>query len=75
MQSGATKPRVPWWRDVTAYQWFVFAVVAGAWLFDNLDQRLFSLARIPALTDLMSASADALEIQAFGKIVTALFLV
>jgi Arabinose efflux permease len=75
VHSNASRASVHWWHDVTAYQWFVFAVVAGAWLFDNLDQRLFSLARIPALTNLMSGSADALEIQAFGKMVTALFLI
>jgi MFS family permease len=76
VESGAPKASVvPWWHNVTLYQWFTFAVVSGAWLFDNLDQRLFSLARIPALTNLMSGSADALEIQAFAKIVTALFLV
>lgn len=64
----------PWWRGVNGYQWFVFSVAGCAWLFDNLDQRLFSLARIPALTDLMSG-APTLEVQAFAKVVTALFLV
>lgn len=75
VDNGAPKARGHWWDDVTSYQWLVFAVVAGAWLFDNLDQRLFSLARIPALANLMSDSASGLEIQAFAKIVTALFLV
>ena len=64
-----------WWRSVSAYQWVVFTLTAGAWLFDNLDQRLFSLARIPALTDLMARSATPLEVQAFAKLATALFLV
>ncbi len=64
----------PWWRTVTPYQWFVFAVAGGAWLFDNLDQRIFSLARIPALTDLMPG-VEALDVQAYAKIVTALFLI
>jgi MFS family permease len=64
-----------WWRDVTPYHWFVFAVVAGAWLFDNTDQRLFSLVRIPALIDLMGGEATGLEVQAFAKVVTALFLI
>jgi MFS family permease len=63
-----------WWSDVTRYQWLVLALAGGAWLFDNLDQRLFSLARIPALTNLMQG-AEAADVQAFGKIVTALFLV
>lgn len=72
-QAGATA-RTRWWSDVTPYQWFVFAVAGSAWLFDNLDQRLFSLARVPALTDLMAGVAP-LEVQAFAKIVTALFLI
>lgn len=64
-----------WWSEVTAYQWFVFAVAAGAWLFDNLDQRIFSLARIVALRDLMGPGASPLEVQAFAKQATALFLI
>jgi MFS family permease len=67
--------RARWWHDVTPYQWFMFAVVSSAWLFDNLDQRLFSLARIPALTDLMGQSATGLDVQAFAKLVTASFLI
>jgi len=68
-------PRSRWWHDVTPYQWFMFAVVSGAWLFDNLDQRLFSLARIPALTALMGGRTAGLDVQAFAKTVTALFLI
>lgn len=69
---GGTGPR--WWREVTRYQWFVFAVASAAWLLDNLDQRLFSLARIPALSSLMGVSASQAQVQAFAKIATAAFL-
>jgi MFS family permease len=72
--AGETRAR-GWWHEVTAYQWLVFAMTAGAWMFDNLDQRLFSLARIPALTDLMGAGATPIEVQAFAKNATALFLI
>jgi MFS family permease len=65
----------PWWRLLTGYHWFVFCVASGAWLFDCLDQRLFSLARIPALTALKAPTATADDVQAFGKIVTAFFLI
>lgn len=68
-------PSMRWWQGITAYQWLVFAIAAGAWLFDNLDQRIFSLARISALRDLMGRQASVLEVQAFAKQVTALFLV
>jgi MFS family permease len=70
-QSSGTR----WWREVTRLQWWVFLVTSGAWLFDNLDQRLFSLARIPALLDLMGPAATGLEVQAFAKMATALFLI
>lgn len=64
-----------WWRGNTAYQWLVFALAGGAWLFDNLDQRLFSLARISAISGLMGLPAGDLTVQGFGKVVTALFLI
>jgi MFS family permease len=38
-----------WWRELTRYHWFVFIIASAAWFFDCLDQRLFSLARIPAV--------------------------
>lgn len=69
------RPDNRWWHTTTRYQWFVLAVTSGAWLFDNLDQRLFSLARISALTALMGDQASPQEIQAFAKGVTALFLI
>ena len=65
----------PWWRGNSAYQWAVFAIAGGAWLFDNTDQRLFSLARISAIADLLQLPPGDLGVQAFGKIVTAIFLI
>lgn len=70
-QSDTTK----WWHGLTRYEWFVMSVAGCAWLFDNLDQRLFSLARIPALASLMHMPGPSLDVQAFGKIVTAAFLI
>lgn len=65
----------PWYRQLTAYHWFVFTIASLAWFFDCLDQRLFSLARIPAVTSLVEAGTEAGKIQDLGKIVTAVFLV
>src|SRR3954465_2021573 len=64
-----------WWRQLTGYHWFVFVIASGAWLFDCLDQRLFSLARIPAPPPLMNAKPPDVDVQAFGKVVTAWFLI
>lgn len=66
--------QAPWWRGLTRYHWFVFIVASAAWFFDCLDQRLFSLARIPALNSLI-VDAKPGEIQAAGKEVTAIFLI
>src|SRR5436305_11670253 len=66
---------VPWWRLLSSYHWFVFLVASAAWFFDCLDQRLFSLARVPALVSLMKLPAQDKNLQAFGKDVTAFFLI
>jgi len=63
-----------WWLQLNGFHWFVFTVASLAWFFDCLDQRLFSLARIPALKSLMPGTPDG-DVQAMGKEVTALFLV
>ncbi len=64
----------PWWKLLTSYHWFVLIVASAAWFFDCLDQRLFSLARVPALTSLMQGATSP-EIGAYGKKVTACFLI
>src|SRR4051812_14100246 len=64
-----------WWRQLSGYHWFVFLVASAAWFFDCLDQRLFSLARIPALSTLMGQPPTSVDVQSFGKIVTAWFLI
>jgi MFS family permease len=69
-----TEARRAWWRELTPYHWFVFIVASACWSFDCLDQRLFSLARNPALKALMPG-AEVGVVQATGKEVTAIFLV
>lgn len=64
----------PWYRELTPYHWFVFIIASAAWFFDCMDQRLFSLARTPALEVLMKGEEPGV-IQAAGKQVTAFFLV
>ncbi len=66
-----SKESTHWARQLTPYHWFVFFVASAAWFFDCLDQRLFSLARTPALKELMPTG----DVQAMGKDVTALFLI
>lgn len=63
-----------WWQHLTGYHWLVVLVASMAWFFDCLDQRIFSLARIPALISL-GHDIPSDRIQAFGKVVTACFLI
>lgn len=65
----------PWYKQLTGYHWFVLIVASAAWFFDCLDQRLFSLARVPALVELMKLPPTNPDLQAFGKVVTACFLI
>ncbi|MFO0845156.1 MAG: MFS transporter [Gemmataceae bacterium] len=40
-------------RLLTRYHWFVFVVAALGWLADCMDQQLFNLARVSAVTELL----------------------
>jgi MFS family permease len=52
----ASSENLPWWKGLTGYQWFVFAVASLGWLFDTMDQQLFNLARISAVRSLIGAT-------------------
>ena len=47
---------VPWYKLLNRYHWFVLVVAALGWLFDTMDQQLFNLARVPAMTELLAPS-------------------
>lgn len=56
-------PQAPWYSEITWYHWVVVIVASCGWLFDCMDQRIFALAREPALNELLAkgnaAAADA----------------
>src|SRR5262249_2504389 len=43
----------PWYQPLSRYQWFVFIVCCLAWDMDCMDQQLFTLARRPAMEELV----------------------
>ena len=53
----------------------MFAIASAAWLFDILEQRIFSLVRIPSLSALMDLPGGDLQVQGTAKVATALMLV
>ncbi|MBI3879068.1 MAG: MFS transporter [Verrucomicrobia bacterium] len=66
-----TSPSAPWWRTLTKYHWFVFAVACLAWLFDCLDQQLFLLARNGAMKKLL---AEGMDVKLYGGYATSIFV-
>src|ERR1700739_1715700 len=71
----AHQNNLPWWKDLTRYQWFVFVVAALGWLFDTMDQQLFNLARKPAVTALLNTSPSDPRGDEFVPYTTSIFIV
>ncbi len=63
----------PWYRELTRYHWFVLLVAALGWLFDCLDQQLFTLARAPAMKELLAGSGH--DPKEFAGYATSIFLI
>jgi MFS family permease len=51
---------------VTFYHWLVIAIASAGWLFDCMDQRIFALAREPALGEILGKGTAAAEIREWG---------
>jgi len=64
----------PWWKTLTPYHWFVFAMASLAWLFDCLDQQIFLLFRNQALENLLPAGTDPTVIKKYGGYATSIFV-
>ena len=71
MARASSTSATPWYRDLTPYHWFVFAVASLAWLFDCLDQQLFILARNKAMESLIPAGLDP---KLYGGYATSIFV-
>src|SRR5688500_6295571 len=65
---------VPWWRLLNRYHWFVLIVAALGWLFDCLDQQLFTLSRGRAMEALLPGVPKS-QHAAWGSYATSIFLI
>jgi MFS family permease len=64
----------PWYAGMTRYHWFVLIVAALGWLFDCLDQQLFTLARPTSMRDLLGVPAGDPLIGRWSGYVTTIFI-
>jgi len=72
MQTPAPEPITGrWWHGLNRYHWFVFIVASLGWLFDCLDQQLFTLSRMPAMKALLPEGHDPIL---WGGYATSVFL-
>lgn len=77
----AQDSNLPWYKQLTAYHWFVFIVASAAWLFDCLDQQLFILARNNAIQTLLASdggldfkAVDPAKVKEWGGYATSIFV-
>jgi MFS family permease len=75
----ASTADIPWWKELSRYQWFVFIVASLGWLFDTMDQQLFNLARISAVRSLLHIEAGntklAGTVEEYGGYTTSIFMI
>jgi MFS family permease len=68
-------PGVPWYRELTRAHWFVLIVASLGWLFDTMDQQLFTLARRPAIAELLGPGATTSAIAEYSGYATMIFMI
>lgn len=68
-----------WYQGIPRYSWMVLIIAALGWLFDAMDQNLFTIIRQPSLLELLKNTVPADQIDAAAKsagaMLTAVFLV
>ncbi len=73
------RPQGAWWQELTGYQWFVFVVASLGWLFDTMDQQLFTMARVSAVRSLLGvATGDQSQlklVEAWSGYTNSIFLI
>jgi MFS family permease len=73
----AAAPDRAWYRQLTRAHWFVLVVASLGWLFDTMDQQLFTLARRPAVAELLTVDGvppDANLVTEYAGVATMIFM-
>src|SRR3954462_15368598 len=60
---------------ITPYHWLVVLIASCGWLFDCMDQRLFTLAREPSLREIMGAATPDAAIKLWGSWATSSMMI
>ncbi len=74
--SPATAPgKTSVFAGVTSYHWLVVLIASAGWLFDCMDQRIFALAREPALREVLGRAASATDVKDWGGLATSSMMI
>ena len=65
----------PWYQLLNRYHWFVLIVAALGWLFDCLDQQLFTLARPIAIPELLGVASSDPAVGKWSGYTTSIFII
>lgn len=68
-------PSTSAFAGVTGYHWLVFLIAAAGWLFDCMGQRIFILAREPAMRELLGSAATGADIKSWGTWATTTMMI
>jgi len=80
MQSSPRLPSIKpvngsWYRDLRANHIWVLLIASLGWLFDTMDQRIFVLARGPAMNSLLAAGTTPADVTYYSGVATAIFMI
>lgn len=62
-------------EKVTAYHWMVVIIASAGWLFDCMDQRIFALARQPAMREILGKGATDAAVTDMVGLATTIMLI
>ncbi|MCX7825384.1 MAG: MFS transporter [Verrucomicrobiae bacterium] len=62
-------------EGVTSYHWLVVIIASCGWLFDCMDQRIFTLAREPALKEVLGPGAQDTAVKSWGAWATGMMMI
>jgi MFS family permease len=71
----ANPATLPWHKELNGYHWWVLIIASLGWMFDTMDQRIFVLARSPAMHALLPASTSASDITWYSGLATTVFMI
>lgn len=73
MTGSGTTPAT--FEKITPYHWFVVIIASLGWLFDCMDQRIFTLSREPAIREILGAGAADVMVKNWGAWATSVTMI